>query len=71
MNRAVFAPSCDNVVTISVPESESPWRAGAQATALGIPATTLMRHWVIEKMTTLPTIAVVSVADPERLIADT
>jgi hypothetical protein len=30
-----------------------------------------MRHWVIEKMTTLPTIAVVSVADPERLIADT
>jgi hypothetical protein len=40
------------------------------AAALGIPATTLMRQWVIEKATTPPTNAVVSVADLERFIAE-
>jgi predicted DNA binding CopG/RHH family protein len=41
-----------------------------QAAALGIPATTLMRQWVIEKATTRPTNAVVSVAELERFIAE-
>lgn len=42
----------------------------AQASALGIPATTLMRRWVIEKATTPPPNAVVSVAELERFIAE-
>jgi predicted DNA binding CopG/RHH family protein len=42
----------------------------ARATALGIPATTLMRQWVIEKATNPPTNAVVSVAELERFIAE-
>jgi predicted DNA binding CopG/RHH family protein len=42
----------------------------AQANALGIPATTLIRQWVIEKVTTPPTNAVVSVAELERFIAE-
>ena len=41
-----------------------------QAAALGIPATTLMRQWVIEKVTTPPANAVVSVAELERFIAE-
>jgi predicted DNA binding CopG/RHH family protein len=41
-----------------------------QAAALGIPATTLMRQWVIEKATTPAANAVVSVADLERFIAE-
>ncbi len=40
-----------------------------QAAALGIPAT-LMRQWVIEKATTAPKDAVVSVAELERFIAE-
>ena len=42
----------------------------AQAAALGIPATTLMRQWVIEKATTPATNAVVSVAELQRFIAE-
>ncbi|BBX97727.1 hypothetical protein [Mycobacterium lacus] len=41
-----------------------------QAGALGIPATTLMRQWVVEKATTPPADAVVSVAELERFIAE-
>jgi predicted DNA binding CopG/RHH family protein len=41
-----------------------------QAAALGIPATTLMRQWVIEKATTPPQNAVVSVAELQRFIAE-
>ncbi|ORV18116.1 CopG family antitoxin [Mycobacterium celatum] len=41
-----------------------------QAATLGIPATTLMRQWVIEKATTPPKTAVVSVAELERFIAE-
>jgi CopG antitoxin of type II toxin-antitoxin system len=41
-----------------------------QAAALGIPATALMRQWVIEKATTPSANAVVSVADLERFIAE-
>ena len=41
-----------------------------QAAVLGIPATTLMRQWVIEKATTPPPNAVVSVAELERFIAE-
>jgi hypothetical protein len=41
-----------------------------QAAAMGIPATTLMRQWVIEKATNPPANAVVSVADLERFIAE-
>lgn len=41
-----------------------------QATALGIPATTLMRRWVIDRATTPPNNAVVSVAELERFIAE-
>jgi hypothetical protein len=42
----------------------------AQATALGVPATTLMRQWVIEKAKTPAKNAVVSVAELERFIAE-
>jgi predicted DNA binding CopG/RHH family protein len=42
----------------------------AQADAAGIPATTLMRQWVIEKVTTTPRSAVVSVAELERFISE-
>jgi predicted DNA binding CopG/RHH family protein len=45
-------------------------RVRAQAAALGIPATTLMRQWVIEKATTPPKNAFVSVAELERFIAE-
>ena len=41
-----------------------------QAAVQGIPATTLMRQWVIEKATTPPPNAVVSVAELERFIAE-
>lgn len=41
-----------------------------QAAVLGIPATTLMRQWVIEKATTPPPNAVVSVAELEQFIAE-
>lgn len=41
-----------------------------QAAALGIPASTLMRQWVIEKATTPSPNAVVSVAELERFIAE-
>ena len=41
-----------------------------KAADLGIPATTLMRQWVIEKATTPSSNAVVSVADLERFIAE-
>jgi predicted DNA binding CopG/RHH family protein len=41
-----------------------------QAAALGIPATTLMRQWVIERATSPSTAAVVSVADLQRFIAE-
>ena len=41
-----------------------------QATVLGIPATTLIRRWVIEKATTPSTGAVVSVAELQRFIAE-
>jgi predicted DNA binding CopG/RHH family protein len=41
-----------------------------QAAVLGIPVTTLMRQWVIEKATTPPPSAVVSVAELERFIAE-
>jgi hypothetical protein len=41
-----------------------------QAAALGIPASTLMRQWVIEKVTTPSPNAVVSVAELERFIAE-
>jgi predicted DNA binding CopG/RHH family protein len=44
-------------------------RVRAQAASLGIPATTLMRQWVIEKATTPSTDADVSVAELERFIA--
>jgi len=42
----------------------------AQAAALGIPATTLMRQWVIEKATAPQTNAVVSVAELQQFIAE-
>src|SRR5450759_5171176 len=41
-----------------------------QAAALGIPATALMRQWVIERATSPTTPAVVSVADLQRFIAE-
>ncbi|WP_052915665.1 CopG family antitoxin [Mycobacterium haemophilum] len=41
-----------------------------QAAVLGIPATTLMRQWVIEKATTPPTSGVVSVAELQQFIAE-
>ena len=42
----------------------------AQAAELGIPATTLMRQWITERATTPTTRAAVSVADPQRFIAE-
>jgi predicted DNA binding CopG/RHH family protein len=42
----------------------------AQAAELGIPATTLMRQWIIERATTPATPASVSVADLQRFIAE-
>ncbi|MGC2565133.1 MAG: CopG family antitoxin, partial [Mycobacterium sp.] len=42
----------------------------AQAAALGIPATTLMRQWVIDKATTPQANAVVSVAELQQFIAE-
>lgn len=42
----------------------------AQAAELGIPATTLMRQWIIERATTPTTHAAVSVADLHRFIAE-
>lgn len=41
-----------------------------QAAELGIPATTLMRQWIIERATTPTTPAAVSVADLQRFIAE-
>lgn len=41
-----------------------------KAANLGIPATTLIRQWVIEKATAPSSNAVVSVADLERFIAE-
>ncbi|MGQ0626001.1 MAG: hypothetical protein ACT4PP_15315 [Sporichthyaceae bacterium] len=41
-----------------------------QAAALGIPATTLMRQWVIERAHNPTTAAVVSVSDLQRFIAE-
>src|SRR5574338_668580 len=41
-----------------------------QAAPLGIPVTTLMRQWVIEKATTPSPNAMVSVAELERFIAE-
>jgi len=41
-----------------------------QADALGVPATTLMRQWVIEKASTPQSPAVVTVADLQRFIAE-
>ena len=40
------------------------------AEAAGIPATTLMRQWVIDRVTATKDDTVVSVADLERLIAE-
>lgn len=42
----------------------------AQATALGVPATALMRQWVTERATQPNTPAVVSVAELQRFIAE-
>ena len=42
----------------------------AQAAALGIPVTTLMRQWVIDKATTPQANAVVSVAELQQFIAE-
>jgi predicted DNA binding CopG/RHH family protein len=42
----------------------------AQAAALGIPATTLMRQWVVEKATTPQANAVVSVAELQQFIVE-
>jgi hypothetical protein len=42
----------------------------AQAVALGIPATALMRQWVIDKATTQQANAVVSVAELQQFIAE-
>lgn len=56
---------------LTQPRNTGPHRAQyPQAAMLGIPATTLMRQWVIEKATTPATNAVVSVAEPERFIAE-
>jgi len=41
-----------------------------QAAALGVPATTLMRQWVVEKATAPSSNAVISVAELERFIAE-
>lgn len=41
-----------------------------QAAALGVPATALMRQWVIERAAQPATPAVVSVADLQRFIAE-
>jgi predicted DNA binding CopG/RHH family protein len=41
----------------------------AQASQLGIPATTLIRQWITEWVSTATTAAVVSVADLQRSIA--
>lgn len=45
-------------------------RVREQAAALGIPATALMRQWVIEKAVSPAAPAVVSVADLQRFIAE-
>lgn len=45
-------------------------RVREQAAALGIPATALMRQWVIERATSPDQAAVVSVADLQRFIAE-
>ena len=42
----------------------------AQATELGLPATTLIRQWITERASTPTTPAVVSVADLQRFIAE-
>lgn len=42
----------------------------AQAEKLGIPATALMRQWVIEKATQPTTSAVISVAELQQFIAE-
>lgn len=41
-----------------------------RATAAGVPATTLMRQWVIDRVETAEQDAVVAVADLQRLIAE-
>jgi len=41
-----------------------------RAAAAGVPATTLMRQWVIDRVATSEEEAVVSVADLKRLIAE-
>jgi hypothetical protein len=41
-----------------------------QAEAAGMPATTLIRHWVIDRLSATKDDAVVSVADLERFIAE-
>jgi predicted DNA-binding protein len=45
-------------------------RLREQAAIVGVPATTLMRTWVLERLNTDPHTAVISVADLERLIAE-
>lgn len=42
----------------------------SQAEAAGIPTTTLMRQWIVERATADPNTAVVSVVDLRRLIAE-
>ena len=45
-------------------------RVRRQAEAAGMPATTLIRQWVTERISTSKDEAVVSVADLERVIAE-
>jgi predicted DNA binding CopG/RHH family protein len=42
----------------------------AQAADLGIPATALMRQWITERVATPAALAVISVADLQRFIAE-
>jgi predicted DNA binding CopG/RHH family protein len=71
-DAAIEAHTTDEVMvstSIRLPQSLVD-KVRTQAAALGIPATTLMRQWVIEKATTPAANAVVSVADLERFIAE-
>ncbi|MBA3489065.1 MAG: hypothetical protein H0T78_05875 [Longispora sp.] len=45
-------------------------RVRIQAEAIGVPATTLMRQWILDRLDADPETAVVAVADIKRFIAE-
>jgi hypothetical protein len=45
-------------------------RVRAKAEAVGVPATTLMRQWILDRLDADPATAVVAVVDIERFVAE-